>query len=399
MSAIHVLAYLLVPAIALSLAWGIRGQTGHEWGAAFCGAVVGLALALVSKDRNKVKKAFTLAAVGAFAFAWGGMMSYGKVAGLATNAQATNGEIALSLAQLFLLGAIWGGLGGGAIGVVCSRRNYGAAIPVLILLACWLGGRIIYELFINRLHFDIGHRHQDWAFVFGAWIALLLVCCRDRTVLTMSLLSGAGIGLGFVIGPMLTRISGYPFSGRLPLSLDWWKVAEQTIGFWGGLGLGLALWLLERRGHQAYLPERVHPLRPFLAQAFALWFIPAWNANNVFEYLSKEQKLIPTGAWTLFLAGAGAVLLAATAIWLCRLCAGACCGWRLDETAAAAIGFLWLVWAGVFIAGLKTEWPFTGDEFIITRIHSTQLVFTLMAVLLTGYLVLRAPDSEARQTG
>jgi len=389
MSAIHVLAYLLVPAVSMCLAWGIRGQTGHEWGAALCGATVGLALAMVSRDPAKVKKAFALAAWGGFGFAWGGMMSYGRVSGLATNADATDAQIALSLAQLFLLGAIWGGLGGGVLGIACSRRNYRLAGPLVLLALCWLTGRVVYHVFINRLHFDIGHRHQDWAFVLGAWVALLVICSRDGTVLKMSALGGLGIGAGFVIGPLLTRACSYAFVQNLHMPLDSWKVAEHTIGFFGGLGLGLALLLLEQRGHTSYLPEKAHPVRPFLAQAFALWFIPAWNMNNVVYYWADEKHLLSIEAYGLYVFVALAALIVATGCWLRRLYGGI--RPRLDETAAAALGLLWLVWGGTFIAGLKMLWPHSGAGYVLTQIG-----FTVMAALVTVYLVIRAPSPDAR---
>jgi hypothetical protein len=389
MSAIHVLAYLLVPAISMCLAWGIRGQTGHAWGAALCGATVGLALAMVSRDPAKVKKAFALGAAGGFGYAWGGMMSYGRVAALATNPQATGTQIALSLAQLFLLGAIWGGLGGGVLGIACSRRNYGPVAPLLIFGACWLAGKVLYVVLIDALQFDIGHRHQSWAFMLGAWLALLIACWRDGTVLTMSILGGLGIGGGFVVGPLLTRVGLYPFVQALQLPLDWWKVAEHTIGFFGGLGLGLALLLLERRGHAAYLPERAHPVRPFLAQAFTLWFIPAWNASNVFTYWAVEKGLMSTKVCGLYLFAALGALLAAAGCWLGRLYGGAGMGPRLNETAAAALGLFWLVWTGTLIAGLKMLWPYQGAGYVLTQIG-----FTVMAVLVTAYLVIRAPNAK-----
>ena len=43
----HEALIILLPALAMGLGWGIRGQFGHETGAMVPGALVGLALAVV----------------------------------------------------------------------------------------------------------------------------------------------------------------------------------------------------------------------------------------------------------------------------------------------------------------------------------------------------------------
>ncbi len=45
---------ILIVAMSLATAWAIRGQFGHEQGAAWAGAVGGLALIMVSKTKRLV---------------------------------------------------------------------------------------------------------------------------------------------------------------------------------------------------------------------------------------------------------------------------------------------------------------------------------------------------------
>jgi len=47
---VSVYAALLVPALALSLGWGIRGQFGGKYGAAIAGGILGLTLALLFRQ-------------------------------------------------------------------------------------------------------------------------------------------------------------------------------------------------------------------------------------------------------------------------------------------------------------------------------------------------------------
>lgn len=74
------LEVVVFPALAMCLGWGIRGQFGGESGAMVPGALVGLSLALLSGWQGR--DALRLAAVGAFACSFGGMMTYGQTLGL-----------------------------------------------------------------------------------------------------------------------------------------------------------------------------------------------------------------------------------------------------------------------------------------------------------------------------
>ena len=74
--------YVMVfTALALGLAWAIRGHFGHEWGAAWAGGCGGLALLVGMRDPRWMRRAPTLAALCAIGWGAGGIMSYGIVIG------------------------------------------------------------------------------------------------------------------------------------------------------------------------------------------------------------------------------------------------------------------------------------------------------------------------------
>ena len=72
---------ILIVAMSLATAWAIRGQFGHEQGAAWAGAIGGLALVLVSNRKEWYNKMILVALASAVGWGAGGMISYGIVVG------------------------------------------------------------------------------------------------------------------------------------------------------------------------------------------------------------------------------------------------------------------------------------------------------------------------------
>ena len=73
----------LFVALAVGLAWGIRGDFGHLVGAMYPGAVLAMALAYVSGQRSLFLWMPVIAAASALAIGAGGLMSYGILHGYA----------------------------------------------------------------------------------------------------------------------------------------------------------------------------------------------------------------------------------------------------------------------------------------------------------------------------
>lgn len=139
--------YVLVPALAMCLGWGIRGQFGGETGAMVPGVFVGLALALLSGWSGA--SAVRLGAVGAFACSLGGMMTYGQTIGLVQN-QYPSPTYWWGLLGLALKGGVWIGITAVFLAVGTSNRyRIGEMIVIMIgFLVLWIVGVQL----LNRPH-------------------------------------------------------------------------------------------------------------------------------------------------------------------------------------------------------------------------------------------------------
>jgi len=106
---------ILIVAMTLGTAWAIRGQFGHEQGAAWAGGIGALALVLVSKRKDWHSKVLNVAFASAVGWGAGGMISYGQVVGYGRSDNFPNAFYGLLM--LFVIGCLYGILGGGLVGL------------------------------------------------------------------------------------------------------------------------------------------------------------------------------------------------------------------------------------------------------------------------------------------
>lgn len=133
------LTRLALPGLAMSLGWGIRGDYGHEAGALLPGALLALACSLTAGRADWLARAACLGLLGALGWAIGGQMSYGMVIGY--SGQATWREVLYGFAALFVIGALWGGIGAGvlALGLTWGRAQLESCVgPLSALYVVWL---------------------------------------------------------------------------------------------------------------------------------------------------------------------------------------------------------------------------------------------------------------------
>src|SRR5262245_36888620 len=97
----------------MSIGWGVRGQFGHEYGAALAGALGGLAVALMSGRADWYSRIPYFATLGAIGWAFGGGMSYMKA--IAYSHSSDPNTVLYGFACIFLLGFIWAAGGGAGI--------------------------------------------------------------------------------------------------------------------------------------------------------------------------------------------------------------------------------------------------------------------------------------------
>src|SRR5688500_17290462 len=106
---------ILAVAMALGTAWAIRGRFGHEQGAAWAGALGAVAIVLAAKRIDWYNSVFKIAVVAAFGWGIRGVVSYGVVVGCGRGVDF--GNVYYGLMMLFLIGILYGLLGGGLVGL------------------------------------------------------------------------------------------------------------------------------------------------------------------------------------------------------------------------------------------------------------------------------------------
>jgi hypothetical protein len=126
---------LLAVALSLALGWGIRGNYGHETGAMLPGALAAIAACLASGRADWRARVPFFALFGALGWAFGGSISYMQVIGY-THSGHLPSQL-YGFAALFLIGFLWGALGGGgtALPAVLDRQRLEGLFPPL-LVAC-----------------------------------------------------------------------------------------------------------------------------------------------------------------------------------------------------------------------------------------------------------------------
>ncbi len=224
---------VLTVALSLATAWAIRGQFGHEQGAAWAGAIGGLALVVVSERRDWYSKMVLIALSSALGWGAGGMISYGMVVGYGRADNFIN--VFYGLSMLFIIGALFGLLGGGLVGLVLgstkkNQVNWGALVAEMVA-----GALLTYFFLIEQIGLKMTPpRSEAWALILGAGLAMLLHMARTsrNSPMRVAVFSALGGGLGFSFGNFL-QITG----NVLEIPFNMWNVMEYSIGFFGGTGM------------------------------------------------------------------------------------------------------------------------------------------------------------------
>lgn len=225
---------ILAVGMALGTAWAVRGKFGHEQGAAWAGAIGALALILVAKRRDWYPKTFQIIMAAAFGWGLSGMMSYGILVGYGRGTDFVN--VFYGLLMLFVLGVLYGFLGGGFFGLAladskASKVKWASLLAEMVALAL-----LTYGLLVNQLGWFMNPpRSELWAACLGASVALAwyLVRHQHSNVMKVAVWSAIGAGLGFALGNFLQVIGG-AFALKF---INLWNVMEYSIGFCGGVGM------------------------------------------------------------------------------------------------------------------------------------------------------------------
>lgn len=278
---------ILIVAMSLATAWAIRGQFGHEQGAAWAGAIGGLALVLVSKRKDWYHKMVLVALASAIGWGVGGMISYGMVVGYGRADNFINAFYGLSM--LFVIGALFGLLGGGLVGLVLDSTSKNKVKWGLLMAEMTAGGLISYFFLVEQIGFKMTPpRSEAWAIILGAGLAMLLHMARGNrnSAIRVAVFSALGGGFGFAFGNFL-QIMG----NVMEIPFNMWNVMEYSIGFFGGSGMAYGVfssqWPVDDTKPKAWVNR--------LALFFIIVFIPLiiYRESLSYNYFLKRLGEIP----------------------------------------------------------------------------------------------------------
>ena len=149
--------------IVLSIGWGIRGNFGHEYGAAFAGCLAAITAAILSGREDWRERVPYFAFFGALGWGFGASQSYMQVLSYANSGHAVTQLY--GFAATFFIGFIWAGLGGAGTafaGVATRERLVGIFKPLLFLWGAWLLLDLIEEP-VARLLQDGANFDSTWS--------------------------------------------------------------------------------------------------------------------------------------------------------------------------------------------------------------------------------------------
>jgi hypothetical protein len=257
--------FILLPALAMMLGWGLRGHIGGgPFGAMIPGAMLALSLALLLKTSSA--HASLLLVFGVYGIGIGGQMTYGQTIGFLLNPE----TIWWGTLGLTIKGAAWGLVGGSVFSLAflykrLSRKSL--IISLLVMLTgMYLGKKLVNEPMLIYFSDPGNPRTESWAGLIAGAIFLLAYLKFKaparyyRVTFRFALWGMAGGGLGFGIGGFW-MVLGSVLSGSG--FIDWWKGMEFTFGFLLGASLGYAAWLSRDEIMPRIRRDWVVPFVPF----------------------------------------------------------------------------------------------------------------------------------------
>lgn len=447
---------LLFVGLSLSIGWGIRGNFGHEYGAAMPGALAAMAAVLLSQREDWQRRIAYFGFFGAIGWAFGGSISYMIV--IAYTHSGHSPSVLYGFACLFVIGFLWGAVGGGATALPAflsrERLNEFFVPLTAFFLAGWAEGafesRFIDANPAFAKHSPLDWYDTDWT---TALIAILVVLFRaafrrkidqaERLMLHLAvgwwlgfLILTVGLSLrmtpprsdnwagsvGMLVGGLIyfqrQNLRGVTYAALITgfigglgfasatlfklielksgLETNWHSVLEQTYGLINGLGVAVMMERLRTRAQPVSDTPPTARWTEGAAISFVLLFLTYINLQKeVDDWISA--KTIPTVM--LFLSTRGWFDLAYALTALAFL-------WLLREHLRRPLPLVPTTWLGkgqmfyllflwwIVIGNfVKAVVNFTPQRLITEgTIHFNALLCTLMLLLWTR--TVRRPDIQ-----
>jgi hypothetical protein len=367
---------LLLTGMTLGTAWAIRGQFGHEQGAAWAGAIGCVFLVLLSGKKEWFSGGLKAALLGAIGWGLGGMMSYGQVVGYGRMDDYLN--VSYGLLMMFVIGGLYGFLGGGLFGLGLQESSSGKKVAWhQLLVELCAGGIIFYYFVIEELGLLMTPpRSEAWAVCAGAAIALAYFCHRNsyQGALKVAIYSGLGAGFGFAFGEFLLVIGNV--SG---LKFNFWNVMEYSLGFFGGIGMAYGALTAKFEIRNPDLP----PIRSKIAWPvfglmalipFIVWQQTFWDNDVVAIY--KNAVAENAEYWAEIGIGLGLLFVLICAI------SGILISKRWEKSSENS-QFEWIKWTGIILFGTYVVFTFLITGSYLSFYRPEQFLYLLnFAVIL-----------------
>ena len=268
---------IVLTAMAGGMAWGIRGQYGHETGAMMSGLLMGFVLMLLFCRRANslaVARAIALCTV---AIGFGGSETYAQSVGLTHDAHFHGNFPALlwGMTGLAVKGAVWVGFGGAFLGLALGGVRYRSLEMLAVMLGIiglhFLGVKLLNQPFdpdkrilptvyfshdwkwANDPDVELKPRPEIWGGLVFALTGLIVyagVVRRDAMCVLMGFWGILGGAVGFPSSQIVQAWNAWNpefFKEMFDTPINWWNFMETEFGCVMGAFLGLGLWIHRRR--------------------------------------------------------------------------------------------------------------------------------------------------------
>ncbi|HEX9780988.1 MAG TPA: hypothetical protein VGB20_07230 [bacterium] len=358
----------------MALGWSLRGQFGHLHGALIPGACAA-GIAALAIPNGRWRAAYGWAALFALAgFAVGGHLSYGRTIESVLAAPGLRQALP-GLIRLWLIGAVWGGIGMTFLGFGLSERKLG---PIEAFGFAAVG--LVWWVRLGWWNLETEDLLLFWIGLV-ALHAMNAVVTRSAIVEIFGFVGALAFGFAFA-GAVLLHYAGA--GGWLGSGWHWWSLRDQMIGLAGGFALVKAC----RWAHELQLAPSAQTSGR-LGWTAGVWAcavaVPWINVLDVLASWRGERSVAPPALLD------GLMLMAAAAL-------GAA-GWLLARAGRAGSGAariphlatLVLVWSVVPWAIAKELVPMGPSRW-----EPTYLLFLILGGLAT--LLLVRDSHQVRET-
>lgn len=308
----------LLAGMAGAMAWGIRGQYGHETGAMMAGVLVGFIVVVLHGQMLTSLMSARAVAMFAIGISVGGSMTYGQTVGLTHDAHFVGNQDAYfwGMLGLSIKGAVWIAMGAAMFGMALSGKRY-RTTELCILLALMLAAYFVGVLLLNRpfsrepelvpriyfSHYSFWApkvdrpRPECWGGLVAAFIVLmtfLSVVKRDWLGFSLGLWGVVGGAVGFPLGQAIQAYNAWhgEWVTSLPTNsitkyFNWWNMMETTFGFVMGAIVGLGCWFHRRAIGYYADPEdeqnkvTITPFFEVVLLAFHIRLLVAWSFQSL----------------------------------------------------------------------------------------------------------------------